>query len=213
MDLCSLVNFSDYKYFAKDYVILTGIIFLICICPCGLTAEENVIEKPTCAVLPFEALYGLEKYQAEFVTGSFIEVIAISKRLKLVDRVAIDNILDAHTLEKLPMKERALKLGRLLKVNKTIAGTVESEKGIYVVHTILMDIETGEIEGEITSYSDNDFNQMLSKIPDENARKLMMKLELSPQYKKKGNRRSCRSNKKNPGSMGKAPGKRIYGRV
>ena len=201
------MTFSDYKIPVSGYLFLTGLIFLICVYPSELIAEDLTIERPICAVLPFEALYGLEEDQAELVTESFIQAISSIDRLKLADREAIYKNLDAHTLEKLSIMERALQLGRLLKVHKTIAGTVESEKGIYVVHTILMDIATGEIEGEITSYSDEDFSHMLSKIPDENARELMMKLELSPQYKKIGNQEKLLLEQEKPRLNGKSPWK------
>jgi len=172
-----------YNNMIGDLVILAGVVSLIFACPAKIIAEENITEKPTCAIFPIEALYGMEEDQTDLITGSFIQAVSILNRLQPVDSLAVDNAIDAHTLAKLPLEERAFRLGQLLNVSKSISGTLEHTKGIYIVHTMLVDINTGEIDGEITSYSDADFNQMLAQIPYENASQLMMKLKPGKQRK------------------------------
>ena len=113
-----------YKNMIGNLVVLAGLISLISVCSSKIIAGEIIIEKPTCAIFPLEALYGMEKDQTELVSGSYFQAISILNRFQPVDSLAVDNAIDAHTLAKLPLEERALRLGELLNVSKTIAGTV-----------------------------------------------------------------------------------------
>ncbi|MCB4792801.1 MAG: PorV/PorQ family protein [Elusimicrobia bacterium] len=127
------------------------------------TAEKDIKGKQlNVAVLDFQALAPISMSEATFTTEIFRSSLVKSKRYKIVDRNNMEKVLAEQGLQQTgcTSNECAVKMGKLLNVNKIVSGTFGKLGAHYLLTISVLDVETSEI-----IYSDKAFCKELT--PDQ----------------------------------------------
>lgn len=101
------------------------------------------------AVVPMDVRGELKPEIVESIMSNLHQVLVNSKKFRIVDRAAVNNILSEQALQKsgLTEKENTVKLGKLLNVEKLIVAAIYDKGGHRpAVNLRVIDVATGETE-------------------------------------------------------------------
>lgn len=123
--------------------------------PAGIYAQEKKI---TVAVMDFNPL-GVSASEAIFVTEFFRSALVTSDAFMVIDKANMDKLLAEQGFQQTgcTSQECAVKIGKLLNVQKMVNGNFGKLGETYQLTVNLVDIETGQIaysEGQEKGYLD-----------------------------------------------------------
>jgi TolB-like protein len=99
-------------------------------------------EKPKVAVLDFAAMNELAS-AVEIVANTIHAEITPKKGILFIKRKEIRSVMAKHKKTACGEEACALEIGRLLKADKVIWGTIKKTKNIYIVNTHIIDVKSG----------------------------------------------------------------------
>ena len=104
------------------------------------------------AVLPLESQGGLSAPEAQVLTARLRDELVQIKQFTVLDRGNMENILQEQNfqLSGCASNECAVEVGRLLGVNRMVAGSIGKIGQTYSISARLINVETGEITKTIT---------------------------------------------------------------
>jgi TolB-like protein len=133
------------RIFYKTILILSFFLFLFSFKSEYLSAEQS---RAFIAVLDLEIKGGVTKDESSLLSDQLREVLFHTERYRVVDRKNMENILEEQgfQLSDCSSEECAVKIGKVLGVEKMVLGSIGKLGDIYVISVQLVDVETGEIE-------------------------------------------------------------------
>ena len=143
---------------------------------CGLCLSIPAEDRPTCAVLNFEAGAGLSEEEARFIHARFSALLPKFDQYDVVAESRIQDLLKVAQFNRSDFTstmDYALEIGKVLQIRYMIIGTVGRIGDLYSLNTSVVDIETGKIidtaitdhKGTITDFS--------TRVPEQNIQELL----------------------------------------
>ena len=139
------LNFEEVymKFFQSMIIVL--LIFIS-----GLFAQSG--EKITIALLDLDPQGGVNKQESGVLTSRLRSKLVSTKEFIVLDRGKMDAILNEQGFQVsgCTSAECAIEIGKLLNVQRMVAGTIGKIGSLYTIDVVFIDIETSEIVKSIT---------------------------------------------------------------
>lgn len=130
-----------------------------------LTAQEPIQNKPTVAILDFDAK-GITEQEVQTLTERLRTEIGNTKAVRLIERKALEKILEEQGLQQTgcTSDECVAEVGQLLGAEKMISGSVGLMGKTYTIDAKLFSVETGEIERTKSVSFDGNIEGLLTEM-------------------------------------------------
>lgn len=132
--------------------------------------------KPTCAVLTFDAKGGIPRDQAELLTERFSTEFGKLGQYRLMSRDKMAEILKAQQFSRsdnCSASECALEAGKMLAIQYIVGGPVGHLGKTYTANASLANVESGETERPVSHDIQGEIDEVLTKGMEVTARKLV----------------------------------------
>ncbi len=112
-----------------------------------LTANLDVSEKRTLAILPFESKIGGEENTGQGIAEYLVAVFQGNPSFELVDRIAFNKVLEEIDLSQTEEidPEHAVQIGKALAAHSLLTGTISNVLGKNMIHARIVETETSKI--------------------------------------------------------------------
>ena len=124
-----------------------------------ISTTLNAKTKHRLAILDFKSIGAVDPSEAKVITNMVLAVLSNSKLLDIVERENIDVILSELAFHESGINcsesSCAIKIGRLLSVNKIIIGEVLKVEQKFTINAKFVDVETGKIDFSVFSEADS----------------------------------------------------------
>lgn len=141
------------------------------------SALAQVAEKPTCAILTFEAKGGeISTTAVEMLSDRFSTEFDRLNKYRMVSRSQMKEILQTQKFslsEACSANECAVEAGKLLGVSYIVYGTIGKLGSVYSINSFMADVETGEQVRSATSDSRGGIEEALTALMAVNVRQLL----------------------------------------
>jgi len=150
----------------------------------GVVLAEN---RPTCAVLAFEAETGVHLGQAALLSNRFATLLEQTGRYDVLARLQVNRLLLASGFNRAKYgspREMAVAVGKTLGVDRVFHGTVAHDGQHYTLTTFLLETTTGRAVARATSRQVGSIDELRGLVLSGNLKSLL-DLEPLPALKKK----------------------------
>ena len=130
-------------------------------------------DKPTCAVLPFQAMGSPSPGLAEILAERVFLEIAKSGRYQMIERTQVGRTLKEHQISTIVSDTAAVQAGRLLGSQFVIIGSVGQLGRVTTINSRIVSVETGGIVTQAASDHEGRVEEMLG-VAESNALQLLI---------------------------------------
>ncbi len=160
------------------------VIAILLLLVCGpVWAQTQTRQKPTCAILTFDARTGVTPGEAALLSDRFASEFEDIGKFQVIARSKMKEILDMQAFQYSDVcsaAECAIEAGRLLSARCMVYGSIGQIGSLYTINSYLLDVETGAHLRKATTDLACTKEEALTVLMKSNARELLG-LKTAPQ--------------------------------
>lgn len=140
----------------------------------AVTLAAWATDKPTCAVMTFQSLSGVNEGQARLVSERIFSEIGKTDKYRMIERAQAEQVLKENQVAlSATDTSGAIEVGKILAAQHIIIGSVGKIGNLFTINSRLVSVESGYVEAMATTDHEGRLEDLLRVAAVNNARQLL----------------------------------------